>query len=117
MGVAERIVFQTLATNQIRVTVHKVLETPSYRENMKRVSSLFQDQPEKPLDRAIWWIEWVLRHPDYEGLQSPVLKLGFLRSNLVDVIGFFLLAFLMVFVMAKKMLRKGRHIDKQKKNK
>nr|XP_019557270.2 UDP-glucuronosyltransferase 2B15-like [Aedes albopictus] len=117
MGVAERIVFQTLATNQIRDTVHKVLETPSYRENMKRISSLFQDQPEKPLDRAIWWIEWVLRHPDYEGLQSPVLKLGFLRSNLVDVIGFFLLAFLIVFVMAKKMLRKGRHIDKQKKNK
>lgn len=117
MGVAERIVFQTLSTKQIYDTVHKVLESPSYQQNMKKVSSLFRDQPEKPLDRAIWWIEWVLRHPDFEGLQSPVLKLGFLKSNLVDVIGFFLLAPLVVFIVLKKCLCKGRHIDREKKTK
>lgn len=50
-------------------------------------SKNFRDQPEKkPLDRAIWWIEFILRNPNPSYLRSPVLDLGFFKSNLYDVI-------------------------------
>lgn len=117
MGVAERIVFQTLSMEQIRDTVRKVLYTPTYREGMKKVSALFHDQPEKPLDRAVWWIEWVLRHPDIDNLQSPVLKLGFFRSNLIDVMAFFLVLVVLVLFVLKKLLCGRRHVDYDKKKK
>ncbi|XP_053687396.1 UDP-glucosyltransferase 2-like [Sabethes cyaneus] len=119
LGVAEKMVLQTLTTEQIRSTIVKVLETPSYRENMKKVSALFRDQPEKPITRAVWWIEWVLRHPDDDSLQSPVLKLGFLRSNLVDVIGFLVLVPTIVFLLFLKKCvfqKRKKQVEKKKQN-
>ncbi|EDS25660.1 UDP-glucuronosyltransferase 2B20 [Culex quinquefasciatus] len=116
MGVAERVVFQTLSMEQVRDTVRKVLETPSYRKNMDRISVLFRDQPEKPLARAVWWVEWALRHPDVESMQSPVLKLGFLRSNLVDVIAFLVLLPCVLIFVVRKLVCKGRRVDRSKKN-
>uniref|UniRef100_A0A182K8V2 UDP-glycosyltransferases domain-containing protein n=1 Tax=Anopheles christyi TaxID=43041 RepID=A0A182K8V2_9DIPT len=88
-GVAEPLDFGSLSTEQIRSTVLKVLETPIYRENMLRRAMYFRDQPEKPLERAIWWIEYVLRHPTVEHLRSPTLKLGTLKAHLLDVYAFF----------------------------
>src|SRR5262249_24160411 len=58
----------------------------SYAENMKIRSERFRDQPEKPIERAVWWTEYILRNPNPLHLQSPVRKVGFLRSNLFDVV-------------------------------
>ncbi|XP_053674712.1 UDP-glucosyltransferase 2-like [Anopheles nili] len=88
-GVAKRVSFQSLTTNQLRDAIRDVLEDPKYRANMAAQSALFRDQPEKPLARAVWWIEWVLRHPDATQLQSPTLKLGFVKTYLIDVVCFF----------------------------
>ncbi|XP_058065159.1 UDP-glucosyltransferase 2-like, partial [Anopheles bellator] len=89
-GVARRVVFQTMSSDKLKHALQDVLEDPKYRTRMAAQSALFRDQPEKPLARAVWWIEWVLRHPNATELESPVLKLGFLRTNLIDV-GIFLL--------------------------
>lgn len=35
-------------------------------ENAKKVSVLFNDRPMTPLDTALWWIEFVLRHDTAE---------------------------------------------------
>ncbi|XP_058834814.1 UDP-glucosyltransferase 2-like [Topomyia yanbarensis] len=115
MGVAERINLQTLSSEQIRDTVRKVLDTPGYRDKMVKVSALFRDQPEKPIDRAVWWIEWTLRHPDLDSLQSPVLNLGFLRSNLVDVIAFLVLVPVILVLCLKKLVLAKRKVDHEKK--
>uniref|UniRef100_A0A4Y0BFD5 Uncharacterized protein n=1 Tax=Anopheles funestus TaxID=62324 RepID=A0A4Y0BFD5_ANOFN len=40
-GVAEKLDFSSLSTDKIRTTVTKVLETPSYRENMQRRAMYF----------------------------------------------------------------------------
>lgn len=53
---------------------------------MKIRSQRFRDQPEKPIERAVWWTEYVLRNPNPVHLQSPVPNLGFLRSNLFDIV-------------------------------
>ncbi|CAB1420912.1 unnamed protein product [Pleuronectes platessa] len=56
----------TLATvdkdNNFRAAIQEVLTEPSYRLNMQRLSRLHRDQPMKPLDTAIFWIEFVMRH-------------------------------------------------------
>lgn len=73
--------FYTLSYDKIRRTLQKILVDPKYVDNTKRVSQLVYDQPENPLDRAIWWIEWVLRHPNLNDLQSPVITLGYIVGN------------------------------------
>uniref|UniRef100_A0A182MA50 UDP-glycosyltransferases domain-containing protein n=1 Tax=Anopheles culicifacies TaxID=139723 RepID=A0A182MA50_9DIPT len=84
-GVAEKLSLWDLSTDKIRNTVLKVLETPKYREAMKVRSALFRDQPETPLERGVWWVEWALRHPNAKTIQSPTLELGPWRSELYDV--------------------------------
>lgn len=85
---------------------------------MKVRSQRFRDQPEKPIERAVWWTEYILRHPNPVHLQSPVRKLGFLRSNLFDIVlaAGFVLCLLVVVIgrMALKCFRKEQTIGKRK---
>uniref|UniRef100_A0A182QKP4 UDP-glucuronosyltransferase n=1 Tax=Anopheles farauti TaxID=69004 RepID=A0A182QKP4_9DIPT len=106
-GVAKRVSFQTMSTVELRDAIRDVLEDPTYRTNMAAQSALFQDQPEKPLARAVWWIEWVMRHPNATQLQSPVLKLGFLRTYLIDVVLVLAAVPLLLVFLARKWLRKS----------
>lgn len=50
-------------------------------------SQRFRDQKEKPLDRAVWWINWALRNPAPDHMRSPTMHLGFIRSNSYDILG------------------------------
>ncbi|CAG7667248.1 unnamed protein product, partial [Allacma fusca] len=42
--------------------INEALNNPSYRETAKQLSGIFKDQLTKPLDRAVFWVEYVLRH-------------------------------------------------------
>lgn len=58
----------------------------SYRENMSSLSKLFRDQKESPLERALWWVEWVLRNPSTLIMQSNAVRLDWLVKYSFDVI-------------------------------
>jgi hypothetical protein len=58
----------------------------SFKENAQRLSNLFHDQPEKPLDRAIYWTEYVIRHKGAVHLRSAGRDLSLLAYFSVDVI-------------------------------
>ncbi|KAJ6646095.1 UDP-glucosyltransferase 2 [Pseudolycoriella hygida] len=116
-GVAESILLGSLTTDKLIETVTKVIETPSYAENMRIRSKRFRDQPEPPLKRAVFWIEYVLRHPNPVHLQSPVPKLGFLRSNLFDIV--FLIGFFscLIIVTIIHLMFKYLHCSESRKTK
>lgn len=48
------------------------------------------DQPMSGMDKAIWWIEYVLRHKGARHLRSAAADLPFYQYFLLDVIAFFL---------------------------
>ncbi|XP_031424635.2 UDP-glucuronosyltransferase 2B13-like, partial [Clupea harengus] len=61
-GAAKLFSIAAINKNTFLQGLQEVLHEPSYRENMQRLSRLHRDQPMKPLDRAIFWIEFVMRH-------------------------------------------------------
>lgn len=63
-----------------------------YRDSVRKRSKLLRDQPEHPLDRAIYWTEYVLRHKGAYHLQSPAKEYSFLQYYLIDVTLFCLIA-------------------------
>lgn len=112
--------FFTLSVESVKSALIEVLENPKYFQIAQRRSRLFRDQPEKPIDRAIFWIEWVMRHRDeYSVIQLPIVDLGVFVSNSYDVIAFLLAIFMLVlglfFYLVKKLCFHSRLEIKQKK--
>ncbi|CAO1401209.1 unnamed protein product [Diamesa hyperborea] len=106
-GVAKMLALSNLTVENIRNTVREVLEKPKYQTNMNLRSKHFRDQPELPLERALWWVEWLLRNPDSDHLKSPAnTKLNGFQSNSYDVmfvmlVAIILLVFMIRFVVLK----------------
>jgi len=63
---------------------------------MRKYSALSKDTPDKPLDRAVWWTEYVLRHNGARHLRSSVMDLTWYQYLLLDVIGFLSLLILVL---------------------
>jgi len=40
------------------------------KSNALRISRIIRDVPMKPLEKAVWWVEYVLRHETFCHLQS-----------------------------------------------
>uniref|UniRef100_A0A3B5AS28 UDP-glucuronosyltransferase n=1 Tax=Stegastes partitus TaxID=144197 RepID=A0A3B5AS28_9TELE len=67
-----------------------VIETPSYRENIKRLSKLHRDRPMSPMDTAIFWIEYVIRNKGAAHLTSAGFSLPWYSYFCLDVVAFIL---------------------------
>jgi glucuronosyltransferase len=52
---------------------------------MKRLSAVFRDQPQTPLDRAVYWTEYVIRHKGAPHLRSAAVDLSWYQYLLLDV--------------------------------
>lgn len=87
--------------NNFLKAIQEVLNDPSYRMNMQRLSRLHRDQPMKPLDRALFWIEFVMRHKGAAHLRTESYKLPWYSYHSVDVILFLVtIALLVLFIFA-----------------
>ena len=83
---------------------------------MKLRSKHFRDQPELPLERALWWVEWILRNPDSNHLKSPAnAKLNGIQSNSYDVVSVIILTlFVFVFLIRFVVLKINLGLEKGK---
>ncbi|KAL4687559.1 hypothetical protein H8959_019687 [Pygathrix nigripes] len=61
-----------------------------YKENVMKLSRIQHDQPVKPLDRAVFWIEFVMRHKGAKHLRPAAHDLTWFQYHSLDVIGFLL---------------------------
>ena len=66
--------------------INKVMEDTNIMKSMQIAHQLFVDQKETPLERAVWWVEYVLRHDGAQFLKPQSMNLTFLQCNLIDVI-------------------------------
>lgn len=85
-GVAVDINFRSLSIETFKKAILNVLEDRKYSENANKISKLFRDKPQRPLDLAVWWIEYVIRNPSAPIYESPSLKLGWIATNSYDII-------------------------------
>ncbi|KAL0994878.1 hypothetical protein UPYG_G00128660 [Umbra pygmaea] len=65
--------------------LNQVLTQKSYRENIQRLSSLHRDQPIKPMDSALFWLEYVIRHRGASHLRTSANRMPWFSYHSVDV--------------------------------
>ncbi|XP_059613971.1 UDP-glycosyltransferase UGT5-like [Phlebotomus argentipes] len=87
-GVAEQGDLRNMERNAFKKLIEKMINDPKYNENAKIRSKIFRDQKETPLERAIWWIEYVLRHPNMTHMRSPSMDYNIAQRQSWDVLAF-----------------------------
>lgn len=97
--------FSELNSETFSKTLDEALRNPSYGNVVKKLSNLNRDRPEHPLDKAAFWIEYVLRHDGAKHMQSPAVHLNILQYYMVDVISFVFVALYVVIMLVKLILK------------
>lgn len=61
-----------------------------FKEKATYLSKIFRDQLGSPLEKAVFWTEYVLRHKGAPHLRSAARHLNFFQYHSLDVIAFLL---------------------------
>ncbi|OXB84775.1 UNVERIFIED_CONTAM: hypothetical protein H355_015897 [Colinus virginianus] len=118
-GAAVELDFSTLTTQDLVDAVNTVINNSTYKENALRLSKIHHDQPIKPLDRAVFWIEFVMRHKGAKHLRPAAHHLTWYQYHCLDVLAFlFTCVAIAGFILVKCCIfcfRKCGRITKKKK--
>uniref|UniRef100_A0AAV2JYY0 glucuronosyltransferase n=1 Tax=Knipowitschia caucasica TaxID=637954 RepID=A0AAV2JYY0_KNICA len=101
-GVAEQLLIYDLSTESLVTALKKMLNDKRYQENMQTLSSLHNDRPVPPLDLAVFWTEFVLRHKGADHLRVAAHNLNWIQYFCLDVLAFLaLIVFIVVWITVK----------------
>ncbi|XP_037540272.1 UDP-glucuronosyltransferase 1-2-like [Nematolebias whitei] len=84
-GAARVVEVRSLTKENFLEALKDLIENPSYHRNIKHLSQLHRDRPMSPLDTAIFWIEYVIRHKGAAHLKSAGISLPWYAYYSLDV--------------------------------
>lgn len=66
--------------------LQQLLHQESYRQNIQRMSRLHRDQPITPMEKAVFWVEYVMRHKGACHLRTEAYKMPWYSYYCLDVL-------------------------------
>jgi glucuronosyltransferase len=94
----------TLTKEQLKAAIEEVM-TGNYTNNIKKLREIVHDTPMKPVDKAAWWVEYVIRHGGTSHLDYPGRHVPFWKYMMLDFIGIVILLFYVSLKMLKYLLK------------
>ncbi|XP_064097581.1 UDP-glucosyltransferase 2-like [Macrobrachium nipponense] len=84
--------WEEMTTGTIVEAIQTILQDPTYASRLKQVSEALKDQKESPRERAVWWVEYAIRHNGRNAshLNYAGRKLHFLQYTGADVVAFWI---------------------------
>lgn len=96
-GVAEMLEIAELDVESVITALKNILDPQKqYKQKMLKLSHLHHDKPMKPLDTAVFWTEFVMRHRGAPHLRTESYKLPWYVYHSLDVLAFFLMCGLLM---------------------
>lgn len=96
---------------------HSIIEAldPKYKENIRKLHEIVNDQPLTNQELVIWWIENVIKHKGLDHIKYPGRNFPFYRKYFIDLI---CQALILVFIVRKllKVFKKRNTVLHQKMN-
>ncbi|KAL3282885.1 hypothetical protein HHI36_006042 [Cryptolaemus montrouzieri] len=94
-----------MTKEQLSSTIKELIDDPRYKENAQILSEQFRDRQMPPLETAIYWIEYVIRHKGAPQLRSQANSLKWYQYLLLDVICILVLLCLVCLICIYATLR------------
>lgn len=106
LGIAKIAEILTLTETSLRDLINEMLENSSYARKARELSVILKDTPETPLEKAVFWTEYVIRHKGAPHLKSYARDLNFWQYYLLDVTAFIVLIVTVLSVLSVKLLKR-----------
>ena len=91
--VGVRLEWHGMTEEKLETALLEVLTNPEYQSSVDRLSSLILDQPQHPLDRAVWWLEYLIRHPANTSMKPHTHNLHWFQYFLLDILAVVIILF------------------------
>lgn len=88
-GYAIHVDISTMTEEILTKAINELLSNHKYKESIMLHSDVYRNQAINPMDRAVFWIEHVIRHKGAKHLKSQAAQLSWYQRNLIDVFAFF----------------------------
>nr|AHX56946.1 UDP-glycosyltransferase 211C2 [Strigamia maritima] len=90
--------FNNITAEHLEYAVNKILQDEKYNTNMLKYSKILKEQMGEPAKRAVYWLEYVIRHSGAGHLKSRAEELSWFQYFLIDLL---LLLVIPCFIMVK----------------
>ncbi|XP_015816080.3 UDP-glucuronosyltransferase 2C1 isoform X2 [Nothobranchius furzeri] len=94
-----------MTTEDLRDAINTVINDKSYKESAMRLSRIHHDRPMSPLDEAVFWIEFTMRHKGAKHLRVQAHELTWYQYHSLDVLSFLLSVVLLLLLLLVKTCR------------
>ncbi|ALC38376.1 CG5999 [Drosophila busckii] len=114
----------TLEEQPFQQSLDEVLNNPMYADKVKAFSALYRDRPLTARQSVLYWTEYVLRHHGAQHMQSPLVHMGIIAANNLDVYALLLALLIALLFLAKCFIKfvykkctgKAKQVKKAKKH-
>ncbi|KAI8432034.1 hypothetical protein MSG28_004553 [Choristoneura fumiferana] len=106
-GYAKKLELRHITSEKLYDAIKEVINEPKYKVEVMKRQMLLRDQKETPLERAVYWTEYVIRHKGAYHLQSPAKDLNFIQYYLLDVAAIALIVVFTVITLVSYAIRIG----------
>ncbi|KAK5648755.1 hypothetical protein RI129_003647 [Pyrocoelia pectoralis] len=102
-NMAKILSYEDITTDSLHSAITEILNNPMYSTNIKQLSQRYKNRPEHPLKKAVFWVEYVLRHGSANFLNLASRDMYTYQAASYDVImallmGLYLLYSLISFI-------------------
>ncbi|XP_061392912.1 UDP-glucosyltransferase 2-like [Musca vetustissima] len=109
-GYALSLSLEQVTSESLKKTILELLTNPIYTQNVQRRSKQFRDTPLTPLETAIYWVEYVLRHEGAVHMRNAGVDLNFFQYHNIDVYLILLTALVAIVKLLIVFVRLGKHL-------
>ncbi|XP_039451155.1 UDP-glycosyltransferase UGT5-like [Culex pipiens pallens] len=89
-GYGLAVAYQDITYERLTNAIQSILKDPKYSESAKAISQRYRDQPQTPLELAVFWVEYVIRHKGAPHIRTASMDLGFVQYHNLDVLAMLL---------------------------
>lgn len=84
--------------------LEELLDDPQYQENARKISQLFRDNINHPMETTLYWIDYVIRHKGAHHLKYDGKYFSLIEYYSLDIHGMILLMMLAIIIYSAKHL-------------
>jgi len=88
--------YRDMTSEELKDTIFRLLTEKSFDVTAKIQASQFLDQPMSPLETAIWWTHYVLRHKGAPHMRVAGRELDFFTYHSLDVLATLFIALVVI---------------------